>query len=111
MAITSRHKLYTADQLARMLVPVGGDFTLAHVAGAFEELVKWELEHGEKVATPKQYGAAVVREIRQMNMAAQSCNSIVAKLSGIRFSSQWVFPTFDSSVAGFKIKKLRRGKR
>ncbi len=102
---TPRQKLYTAAQLANLLVPKGSDWTLTHVAGAFEEMTILSLHLG---SAPTQYCASVVREIRQMNMHVSSANAIVAKLEGTRFSSEWILPKFDPAIAGFRIKKLRR---
>ena len=104
---TNRTALYTAAQLAKMLVPQGSEWTLAHVAGAFEEMTILSIHLG---LPPRQYGAAVIREIREMNLATHSRNSIVAKLAGTRFSSEWIHPQFEKDRAGFRIRKLRRGR-
>lgn len=92
--------LYTADQLAKKLVPNGSEWTLDHVAGALGELTIWCLEYGH---WPKQDCADVVREIREMNMSYESRDAIVAQLATVSFECEWTLPKFETAAAGFRM--------
>lgn len=91
---------YTAAQLAKSLLPAGSDWTLAHVAGALEEITIISLEHNHSLVIDR---AEVVREVREMNMEMETREGIVAQLEGIAFACEWVLPQFNRDAAGFRV--------
>lgn len=92
--------LYTAQGLAATLLPKASEWAVDHIAGALEELAKWSINEG---VPPKFDRQMVVKEVREMNMAMESRDNIVAQLETITFTCQWVHPNFDSETQGFEL--------
>lgn len=91
---------YTAAQLAKTLLPTGSEYTLDHVAGALEEITIISLEHKHSLVIDR---AEVVREVREMNMAMETRDGIVAQLEATTFACEWVLPQFHRDAAGFRV--------
>lgn len=99
-AVAASAPLYTSAQLAKVLVPQGSDWTVDHVALALEEITIWSLEHKHTLRIER---ADVVREVKEMNMAASSRDAIIAQLVDAEFSCEWELPQYQAETAGFRL--------
>ncbi|MBU9371811.1 hypothetical protein LGM85_22570 [Burkholderia multivorans] len=96
--------LHTSAEVARVLLPAAGEWTLAHVAGALEAIADWYLRHQGRPSLIDR--PAVQKEVREMNMSTGSREGILAQLEPLAFECEWALPTFDREAAGFTFRVI-----
>ena len=96
----AKDSIYTAEQLAKKLLPDAGEWTLTHVAAALENMTTWNLEQQRPTRLEV---SDVIREVREMNMSYESKDRIEEALQKVPFACEWVFGHFDSKAAGFRL--------
>jgi hypothetical protein len=94
----------TSRELAARLLRDATDFEVAHVATALEEMASWHMERRGR--TPTFDRAAVIKEVREMNLSEAIRESIVAALEGVFFHCKWLLPKFDANAPGFEVSTL-----
>lgn len=97
---------FSANELAKQILPgrefdTENAFAIAHVSAAIENLAEWKSLNSTSARIDL---AAIVREVREMNMSWQSKDAIVSALQteqNASFACEWALPEFKFNESGF----------